>query len=204
MSLSTAGGGVRRLVVRLSPRHAGYGLGHRAGAAGGQRRRPRACFSSSSSSSAASAAAAVSRPFRLWDDGEWIGSDATRAHLQQGQAAAWTGKEKAGLVLFGSLVRVPTHTCYRRPPSIRPFALPNTHVVRLLSFPSAQVAGTTALGVWQSQRYYWKLEQIDQRAQTLAQAPVPLPTCVRARECVHARTHTWVCAYKYIVNPQMF
>ena len=35
-----------------------------------------------------------------------------------------------------------------------------------------------ALGVWQSQRYYWKLEQIDQRAATLARAPVPLPTCV--------------------------
>ncbi len=111
MSLSTAGSGVRRLVL-LSPRHAG----HRAAAAGGRRRRPRACFSSSSSSSsAASTAAAVSRPFRLWDDGEWIGSYATRAHPQQGQAAAWTGKEKAGLVLFGSLVRVPTHTCYRRP-----------------------------------------------------------------------------------------
>lgn len=40
------------------------------------------------------------------------------------------------------------------------------------------MAGTTALGVWQSQRYYWKLEQIDQRAATLARDPVPLPTCV--------------------------
>lgn len=41
---------------------------------------------------------------------------------------------------------------------------------------TTQVAGTTGLGAWQSQRYFWKLEQIDQRAASLAQAPVPLPT----------------------------
>jgi cytochrome oxidase assembly protein ShyY1 len=60
------------------------------------------------------------------------------------------------------------------------------------------VAGTTALGVWQSQRYFWKLEQIDQRAQTLAQAPARLPTYVSLHAFAHkgltnARTNETSC-----------
>ena len=36
------------------------------------------------------------------------------------------------------------------------------------------VAGTGCLGMWQAQRYYWKVEQVEERAQSLRKEATPL------------------------------
>jgi hypothetical protein len=42
-------------------------------------------------------------------------------------------------------------------------------------FSLVQVAGTAGLGVWQSKRYVWKVEQVDLRKAALRNNPEPLP-----------------------------
>lgn len=37
------------------------------------------------------------------------------------------------------------------------------------------VAGTTCLGIWQTQRYFWKIDQVTQRKEGLEKEPIALP-----------------------------
>ncbi|EQC36429.1 hypothetical protein SDRG_05886 [Saprolegnia diclina VS20] len=45
---------------------------------------------------------------------------------------------------------------------------------------SSIVAGTASMGVWQSNRYFWKVDLIETRRQRLQEAPVPLPRDISA------------------------